>query len=79
MKKLTRLIIVGSVAAGVATIVVQRERLRELDRARMVDRLRGTGGPRFQNPRTAVDETMVAAITESPREVIASEGLVPTK
>lgn len=40
MKKLTRLLIVALVAAAVTTIVVQRDRLRQIDRDEMISSMR---------------------------------------
>lgn len=40
MKKLVRLLIVALIAGGVATIIVQRERLRQLDKEQLTIQIR---------------------------------------
>ena len=69
--KLKTLITVAVVAAGVATIVVQRERLRELDRAEMRRQLRSAVESRAQPPGRAIDETIANSIGEAVNDVMS--------
>lgn len=41
MKHPLRMLLVALIAAGVATLIVQRDRLRQIDRAELVAQLRG--------------------------------------
>ena len=67
-----RLLMAALVAAAVATIVLQRERLRQMDRAEMVTQIREAIESRIRR-RKSLEETVAEAI-DDPVEPVAVDG-----
>ena len=61
MKKLMKLLIVALVAGTVATMVVQRDRLRQLDRAELMAQLRDAVQSKLPNKGGETNEAEAAA------------------
>lgn len=57
MKQLMRLLIVALVAGGVATIIVQRDRLREIDREELATQIREGIQSMLKRGEEAAEET----------------------
>lgn len=73
MKKLVRLLIVALVAGAIATIIVQRERLKQIDREQLAQQIReGTTQIRdavqTRLDRSPVDEDAAAPATDAVAE-----------
>lgn len=72
MRHMMRLLMAALVAAAVATIVLQRERLRQMDRAEMVAQIREAIESRIPH-RKSLEETVAEAI-DDPVEPVAVDG-----
>ena len=57
MKRLPLLLIIVAVAAAVAMIVAQRERLRELDRMQITAQIRAAVETRLKRSKTTIDDS----------------------
>ena len=65
MKQLTRILIAALVAAAIATIVVQRDRLRQIDRAELAGQFRQAVESMKGRRSRAIDESIADAIDDS--------------
>ena len=74
MKQLTRILIAALVAAAIATIVVQRDQLRQIDRAELAAQMRHAVESMKGRRSRAIEESIADAI-EDPAATSAAEAV----